>query len=435
MADCSLCGGRCANADLEPLLSRQLAWLWEQVAAAADRRGDPGMASGHLTVRAPADPAARAEAVGLLGGRLLSGGQSRRVDLADLTSRLRVRGEGLTPGAVAAHATGRALAEKAREQATRAAIDAELRSLLAAALHKESVQRGLPADAIWAELRRTGWTARLHAAGTAAPAMIGTASAIIAALPLGSHRVDRRRLANDVLHDPHGLNDGTRIASFVLALLTALGDVPAGLRARQAWDRVGVDYDDLTGGVITLGVHPVGWTIPVDAVLTLPPRELARCMWPEPPMARAWVFVTENPSVLGAAAQDAAVDKAIRRILCTVGTPSDHEVSAIARLAQAGWQLAVRADFDEAGLTHVTTLLDATPNAVPWRMDTESYVASLRRAFDAPAIDPSRIPATPWAPDLADMIRRHGQAAYEESLLDQLLRDLKHGHPAPHAVE
>ena len=67
---------------------------------------------------------------------------------------------------------------------------------------------------------------------------------------------------------------------------------------------------------------------------------------------------------------------------------------------------------------------------VPWRMDTESYVASLRRAFDAPAIDPSGIPATPWAPDLADMIRRHGQAAYEETLLDQLLRDLKHGHPA-----
>jgi len=102
---------------------------------------------------------------------------------------------------------------------------------------------------------------------------------------------------------------------------------------------------------------PASWAVPDESPITLPPRVLTSCSWPEPPDRNAWIFVTENPSVLSAAA-DLAQSGTRIRLLCTSGTPSDDEVASIARLADAGWRIAVRADFDEAGLAHVVTLLN-----------------------------------------------------------------------------
>lgn len=104
-ATCRWCSGGCAGADLEALLAADLRWLWDRVAAEADRRGDAELVSGRLRVSAPAAAEERSAAVGLLGGRLLAG-QRRTVDLDALTSRLQARSPQLTPGVVAAHATG-----------------------------------------------------------------------------------------------------------------------------------------------------------------------------------------------------------------------------------------------------------------------------------------------------------------------------------------
>jgi hypothetical protein len=90
---CPLCNGVCDGADLGPLLRPELAWLWQALAAAADRRGDESLTSGPaVTVTAPLAPAERAAAAGLIGGRLLEPGQRRRVSLQELTAAVATEG-------------------------------------------------------------------------------------------------------------------------------------------------------------------------------------------------------------------------------------------------------------------------------------------------------------------------------------------------------
>jgi uncharacterized protein (TIGR02679 family) len=252
---------------------------------------------------------------------------------------------------------------------------------------------------------------------------VRTAVAVIGHLPPHGSRLDQRQLASDHAHNPHALDEGTTLAGLVLALTTAAGVTSTAQRTRDAWDRLGVDCDDLTGGLITVGIHPAGWYLPPHAVVTLPPRELASCEWPAAPRQDDTVFITENPSVATAAA-DLAGSGVNARLLCTSGTPSAREVGAIARLAAAGWHVRVRADFDVAGLTHVETLLGNVPCSAPWRMGVIDYEASVPRMQQV-ALDPECVPATPWEPGLAATMRSTGSAAFEEALMPQLLDDLR----------
>ncbi|UOY03710.1 DUF2399 domain-containing protein [Blastococcus sp. PRF04-17] len=421
MTGCRFCADRCNGAELGPLLIDELHWLWTAVAAAADRRGDADLATGRLQVATPLAPNSRAAAVGLLGGARLRAGQRRTVDMAALTTRLRVRGPRLTPGAVAAHAVGRRLAVRATEKRARNQLLVTVRENL------EQRLAGLPGHvrnrvdpaAAWERLRTTGWAARL--AGQPDPfGLVAQATAVLAALPPDGQRSDRRTL---VPTRPHALDEGRTLAGLVLALAGL-----SGVRARAAWDVLGVDCDDLTGGLHALGIHPAGWTLPADAVVTVPPRELDRCIWPAPPQPGAWVFVTENPSVVAAAAGLAAGGAQVR-LLGTSGTPSAREIVTIAALPATGWRVAVRADFDAAGLAHVRAILAACPQAVPWRMSAADYMAS-----DPTPDDTGRVLAaaadTPWDPALAEVITTTGAPAYEEALLDKLLDDLALGHPS-----
>jgi hypothetical protein len=352
---CVLCGGHCVGADLEPLLTPHLSWLWTQLVTAADRRGDPDLAGGTLKVTAPQPASDRAAAAGLLAGQPLRPGQSRAIVLTDLHAKLAVRGPQLTPGAVAAHAAGRPLAVKARDQARRDGAVAALRAQLSAA------QTKLPAHAqdrvlpdVWPVLQQSGWVSRLLK-DPDPTRLLRDACAVLAALPEPGTRLDRRVL---VPGRPHALDDGTALAGLVIALTGVTGRRP-----RHAWDALGVDIDNLTGGLLALGIVPDGWQLPPGAVVTLPPRELTDVRWPAPATLGEWVFVTENPSVVAAAADlvrenayqsdgsaaataSSADGELAVRLLCTVGTPSAVEAAAVGRLAAAGWNVAVRADFD-----------------------------------------------------------------------------------------
>ncbi|ABS25283.1 DUF2399 domain-containing protein [Anaeromyxobacter sp. Fw109-5] len=429
MNGCRLCGGACVGADLGPLLVPRLAWLWEQVAAAADRRGDPALASGILDIRAPTEPDPRAAAGGLLGGRGLRAGQSRRVDLSDLADRLRVRGPLLTPGAVAAHAMGRALATRARAEADRTDGERRLYEAFVETLSAKSprVAGGLDREVVWAALRRNGWVARLLSAPDAS-SLLQRVNGVLAALPPDTACVDRRRLASDVTGDPHGLDGGTPLAGLTLAILAASGTIMPRQRPRSAWAEIGVECDDVTGGLVAVGMIPEGWNVPAGAAITLSPRVLSRCEWPRTGEGERWVFVTENPSVAAAAA-DLADDCDVR-LLCTDGTPSRREIDAIARLAAAGWRVAVRADFDEAGLGHVAAVLAAVPAATPWRMAAGDYLSSVPADVAAGTrLDVDRLPEAPWDARLTETMRATGAAAYEEALLPLLMQDLRVGAP------
>jgi uncharacterized protein (TIGR02679 family) len=417
-AACALCADTCVDADLAPLLSESLHWLWTALADVADRRGDPALTEGRVAILGPADPAERAAATGLLGSVPMRPGVRRQVDLAALTERLRIRGQYLTPGAVAAHATGRRLAARAAARLARIETLEALRAGLDGAMSEPGpvvMNVRLDPPTAWARIHATGWATRLAALPDGRE-LLAHAVRVLASLPSDGRRTDRRTL---VAGDPHALDEGSVLGGLVLALAGL-----SGTAARPAWHALGVNLDDLTGGLLALGLYPAGWHLPADTVVTLPPRELARCCWPAPQQPGQWVFVTENPSVLSAAAAS-VIDSAPLRLFCTAGTPSAAECAAIGRLAACGWQVAVRADFDVAGLAHVRALLAACPNAVPWRMAAADYVAS------APAGGELTISSadTPWDVELATVMSAVGGPAFEEALLPELLADLCAGHP------
>lgn len=427
---CPLCSGACAGADLVPLLRPTLAWLWEQLGDAADRRGDRDLARGTLTIRAPEPAEARAAAGGLLGEHVLKAHQSRRIDLGQLTQRLLVRGPRLTPGAVAAHALQRPLAVRARSGAEREARAKQLQEFLEKGLRTmpdQTLAHPDP-DTIWRALRRSAWVSRILSAQEPEK-LLHTAMTVLKALPTSGTRADRRRLASDTTGDPHALDEGTTLGGLVLALLIAAGNVQARQRPRAAWAEAGVDCDDVTGGIIAVGILPVGWKVPQGTALTLPPRILSTCQWPSPDTSDSWVFVTENPSVASAAA-DLSSECTLVRLLCTSGTPSVREITSVARLAAMGWRVAVRADFDEAGLSHVTALLKGVPEAVPWRMGADDYLESVFTARDRDgSLNAEKVPECVWDSRLADAMRGTGTASFEEALLPRLLEDLRQGKP------
>lgn len=425
MTDCPLCDGECRDANLLPLLGDDLLWLWEQVAAIADRRGDPTLADGTITVKAPIAPEQRAAALGLVPGRPLIAGQSRRVNLTDLSAAVRRHGPVLTPGTVAAHAVGRQLATRARRRNNRHQFEQRLATLgdSWAASSRSPVATGwksaLPA------LHRAGWVAKLYAADDP-DSLLRQAFAVLDALPETGTRIDRRVLASNIAHNPHALDDGEPLTALVLALLSASGITSFAQRSRAAWAAVGVDCDDLTGGLIAVGIYPAGWQLPTGTAVTLPPRELANCQWPTSPATRAWAFVTENPSVASAAADLAATGVPVR-LLCMSGTPSAVEVAAIARLVDAGWQVALRADFDAAGIAHVAAVLQAAPSSQLWRMGASDYEESL--SGGGGTVPLTQVPDTPWEPALASAMRARKLATFEEALLPDLLADLRLGEP------
>jgi hypothetical protein len=183
-------------------------------------------------------------------------------------------------------------------------------------------------------------------------------------------------------------------------------------------------FDDITGGISAVGIAPGDWTIPAGDVVTLPPRVLAKCAWPTSTSATEYVFVTENPSVLAAAA---AVTGA--RVLCTSGTPSRLEAEAVARLRHADWRIAVRADFDVAGVNHVNALLRAAPDAEVWRMGAADYINGLAHSPSGVAFNRDRLGPTEWDPNLRAEMLEAGTAVFEEALLDELIGDVERGRP------
>ncbi|OQR59954.1 hypothetical protein B6E66_32535 [Streptomyces maremycinicus] len=422
---CPLCSGACQNANLTPLLSPELTWLWQALATAADRRGDEHLTSGPaITVTIPTAPAQRAAAAGLIPGRPLQPGQRRRINPAELTTAITTRGPSLTPGAIAAHACNRRLAERARTRASRQASTDRIRTQLdnTAATLPDHIRQLVDPSSLFDRLRSLGWITRLLNTPDA-PALLDQALQVAARLPPPGQRIDRRTL---VPGDPHALDMGP-LPALVLALTRTTGTT-----ARASWARLGVDYDDLLGGLIITGVTPQHWKIPPGATFTLPPRELTGITWEPPTTPGTWVFVTENPSVLAAASSHALTETTVAppRVICTAGTPSRLECEAIAALSDTGWRIAVRADFDQAGLAHMRALLAAAPHAVPWRMNAADYLAASPHGAGPLHLQEAD---APWDAHLVPTMLKRSAPAYEEDLLPVLLGDIATG--APRASE
>ncbi|OZE36020.1 hypothetical protein CH256_08620, partial [Rhodococcus sp. 05-2254-6] len=200
---------------------------------------------------------------------------------------------------------------------------------------------------------------------------------------------------------------------------------PVGIRA--LWETAGVSVDAVSSRVLVLGyrvdeTHTVaGWLneaadegIPFSVTVDMLMRGTLT-------NSSATVFVCENVAVLAAAARTLGSNCA--SLICTDGQPS----AAVHRLLASrapGTTIRWRADFDWAGVHMVKRALSRY-DAVPWRMDVDSY----RHALDARNSEPLKGHPTdsPWDPELAGALRDSGRAVMEDRLVPDLLTDLRLG--------
>lgn len=279
-----------------------------------------------------------------------------------------------------------------------------------------------------------GWVAAVRHAGLIGASLHRTRDEldrvlrVLAGLPASG--VPLPVLAEQLLHDPHGLDEGTRCAGLVTRALATIYDIPVPADAQQRralWERAGVADDELSSVVLAAGLRPpgtgtAGRILQVcaeagqGAALTL--GQVRAASWNDGLPAAIWVF--ENPSVPALAL--ARFGARCPPMVCTSGWPSSAAILLLQKLASAGCRLRYHGDFDGEGLRIAANVLART-GATPWRMGTADY----RGALDTPPAGPpvGRVTEAPWDPHLATALRETGVTVSEERVASSLLDELE----------
>ena len=228
-------------------------------------------------------------------------------------------------------------------------------------------------------------------------------------------------LASDVLGDPHALDPGHPAAGLVVEALNRRSGGAGERRAevvRAVWAAAGVATDTLSPTVLVHGVRSDG-DDPVAATLAamasagestvLTAHQLQR--WPVQPIAGEDVVVVENPSLVAYFASSGG-PVAGGSVVCTGGWPNVAVLTLLRQFSEGGSRLRCHADFDPAGIL-ITRFLIEQVGAEPWEMTETAYLAAAGRSavqFDGSVAD------TPWDPALADAMRAHRHAVFEEDV-------------------
>ncbi|MGI5399200.1 TIGR02679 family protein [Streptomyces sp. CA-135486] len=390
-----------------------LVWLVDRVRRRM-ARGEP--LTGPVTLTAPT-AGQRTAAEGLLGrapgaGRALS----VRLDAVDAV----LRRSGVSPDGLAAAVTALTgpvdrLAD-VREREERAWRDAY-------APLDELIRTRRPELADWAErLRADGLVRRIARTPRAAKSLLGDTAEALRRLP-AEPAVSLPAFAAGTFGDAHALDDGTPLATLVLAGARTLTGFPDGSGAewrREAWAAAGLLKDALSSTVLALGLRgtpALDWSAGEGepAVLTL--RQLTRC---PPRTAPALVHVCENPAILATAAE--TLGAACPPLVCLQGQPSAAALTLLRHLHAHGAALRYHGDFDWGGLRIASALLRRVPWH-PWR-----YMAADYRTAVAAIPLATTLTGTPttaaWDPDLSAAMTEGGVRIEEEAVLDDLLADL-----------
>jgi uncharacterized protein (TIGR02679 family) len=234
-------------------------------------------------------------------------------------------------------------------------------------------------------------------------------------------------LAAAITGDTKALNHGTALATLVLrALALRLGaDRPKTTEARRdLWDRNGIIVDDLASRVLVLNLVADGdglgeWLTSAKAHGTPFYVTLHQLVTMPVTFARpSWVHVCENPAVLRRAASE--LGPAARPLVCTEGQPSTAFHRLAAAVTKAGGELSYHGDFDWPGVAIATSIM-TRHGAQPWRFGAADYSSAVSDGAVSLAGNPQ---PTPWDPSLADLMKAHGYAVYEEAVADRLIKDL-----------
>ncbi|TCO15658.1 uncharacterized protein (TIGR02679 family) [Kribbella steppae] len=241
----------------------------------------------------------------------------------------------------------------------------------------------------------------------------------------GAKPVRLAQLASVHLGDAHALDADQTLGKLVARLAATVHGLERPTRGgkawRLAWAAIGILCDEVSSRVLALNLHLTG----DSHVARLCRESIGEPMWLTLRSLRGdWtaepgtVFVCENPTVAEAAADTLGAD--CPPLICTDGTATTAAVDLVGGLAAIGCDLHIRADFDAAGLVIVNQLLAAAPDAKPWRFDTPTYLSHF----------PS---ATTDVTDLRTALTHLGTTIHEETLLEDLLTDLRaHAAGRPH---
>ena len=380
-----------------------------------------GQLAGRISVATP-DDAERKAIIGMTGVRQPAGTRRLTVSLAELdAAMLRATGSGLA--AVLAEVGG-PLRDRPGEAASLAAARADLIAV--------AERSPLHASRHWYR----SWLAELVSDGTVtrlargAP-VLGQAVAVLehlASRPAGAAPVALPALAASVTGDTKSLNHGTTLATLVLralALRGGAGRPASAAERRELWDQADVIVDDLASRVLVLNVTASGnglgrWL--TDAARYGTPFQVTLHQLVNHPMRvrHPVIFVCENPAVLRRACEE--LGSRCPPLVCTEGRPSTafHRLARIA--AADGAELRYHGDFDWPGVAIAADVI-ARHQARPWLMSARDYQAgaAANDRYQELAGDPV---ATPWDPELAEVMRATGRAVYEETVADQLLTSL-----------
>jgi len=395
-----------------PELPAELAPLWR---AAHDR-----LSSGRPVTRVrvgPLDGREQAALADLLGLSRMPG-EYVTVSLATLDQIL-TESVGTDTRAVVGRLVG-PVGDRARDRQLAAAERAELWEWL----DGHPVLARQPALVPWAQEVRSAGLIQGSVARTREE--VGRALRVLGELPGSGDPLPL--LADRVLGDTHGLDEGTRCAGLVQRALAAIYDVEVPENAQQKralWERAGVADDELSAVVLTAGLRPAGDDVVSQilrlcteagqaAALTL--GQLRASGGPAGLPGQVWVF--ENPSVLAMAL--ARFGRRCPPIVVTSGWPNSAVILLLQLLAGAGTRLHYHGDFDGEGL-RIAAAVVARTGAEPWRMSSADYLAAVSQGPPT-----GRVSEAPWDADLAGHLRRVGITVAEErvgaGLLDQLAR-------------
>jgi uncharacterized protein (TIGR02679 family) len=231
-------------------------------------------------------------------------------------------------------------------------------------------------------------------------------------------------LAATVLQDAHALDYRGELGRAVSRLIALTHGLPRPLSAgrdwRRAWAAAGVFCDAVSSRVLVLNLPLLG-DVPAARLSAAAPGEplwlSLRSLsgsWSAP--QEATVFVCENPTVVEAAADE--LGSRCPPLICTDGVPSIAALDLIGGLAASGCAVAVRADIDEGGFVVVEQVRSVAPAVTPWRYDASTYARHLG------ATTPETDDEHDWLTHLRQLYARHQVPLHEETLLDELVRDL-----------
>ncbi|MFB9908492.1 TIGR02679 family protein [Allokutzneria oryzae] len=395
---------------VEPQLSPALRPLWQAVHA----RLSTGRPVSRIRV-GPLDLDQRTAIADLLGSARLPG-DNVDITLARLDQVLRER-TGRDARDLVTQLIG-PVGDRAAQRREAAARRAELWDWLAT----HPVISAQPALTDWAAgVRRAGL---IDGSVARTKEELGKVLEVLAELPAAGQPLPA--FSDDVLDDPHALDEGKRCANLVMKALVAIYDVPAPVDAperRALWERAGIADDQLSSTVLGAGLRIVGDDVVsgilrlcadsgVAAALTLQQLRAASTLTSAP--REVWVF--ENPSVLAVALDRFGAH--CPPLVCTSGWPNSAGILLLNRLREAGSTLHYHGDFDGEGLRIAANVVART-GAAPWRMSSADYLTA---AADGPPV--GRVTPVPWDPDLAGHLSEVGRAVPEERLANALLDEI-----------